>query len=118
MIGEYGESLLGLALFGSVATGRWSRDGSIDMPVVREGWDRKKAWERVDELDALKRKLAASAEYAEAVKRGYRPVIQNVPLAPEDLTKMSTFLLDVAFEGIFLFDKDGTMARFINAANE
>ena len=116
LLKEYGESLVGLVLFGSVATGRWAKDSDVDLLVVREGWERKRTWERADELGKLKLELASTAEYAEAVRRGHWPIIQNVPLAPGELSRMSAFLLDVAFDGIVLFDRDGTVARFLKAA--
>ena len=113
---SYGERLEGVVLFGSVATGRWAKDSDVDLLVVREGWERKRTWERADELGKLKLELASTAEYAEAVRRGHWPIIQNVPLAPGELSRMSAFLLDVAFDGIVLFDRDGTVARFLKAA--
>lgn len=115
---SYGERLEGIMIFGSVARGEWNENSDLDILLVVRGWEGMKVWERVSELGAVKGKLAATPEFREASREGFWPVIQHLPLSVEELKRFRTIYLDVVFDGLLLFDRDGLMKSFIDSNRE
>src|SRR2546426_11672396 len=112
---RYRDSLEGVVLFGSVAKGNWRKESDIDLLLVVKGWEERKAWERIDELYALKARLALSLEHSACVNQGFWPAIHHVPLSPEELKEFRTLYLDISFDGVILFDRDGVMKGFMDS---
>lgn len=111
----YKERLEGIMIFGSVARGDWNEYSDIDILVVVRGWERMRVWERISELGAIKDELARAPEFSGAVKEGFWPVIQHVPLDLEELGRFGTIYLDVVFDGLLLFDRGGLMKGFVDS---
>lgn len=101
---HFGERLLGLLVFGSLARGTWTRDSDIDLLLVVEGW-REPLWERLRELWPLRNLLRRTPEYREGLRRGYVPVLQHYPLDREEARRLHRIYLDAAVEGIILYER-------------
>lgn len=114
----FGDRLVSVVLFGSVARGDWGRDSDIDLLVVAEGWEGKAAWERLRELRKAERGLEASPEYLRVVEAGYTPVIQPYLLSKSEARKFHTIYLDLALEGIVLYDRESYMSSIIRSVRQ
>jgi DNA-binding transcriptional ArsR family regulator len=113
--GLYGERLLGVALFGSVARGDWRRESDIDLLVVVDGWESKGDRSRVEELTAVKGRLTKCGSHAEAMRNGFVPAIHELPLAQSELQLFRTVYFDIALDGIVLLDRRREMRQFIES---
>jgi hypothetical protein len=103
----FGQRLVGVMLFGSVAKGDWKINSDIDLLLVAEGWDGKPVWERLRELRPAERILETSSEYLKAAREGYIPVIQPYPLGVSEAKRFHRIYLDAALDGIILVDREG-----------
>ncbi len=112
---SYHARLEGVILFGSVAKGTWTTDSDIDLLVLVQGWEGKKVWERVSELSEVKAALAVTPEFSAAVKEGFWSVVQHIPFSLEELRSFRPIYLDIAFDGLLLFDRVGLMERFVDS---
>jgi len=109
----YDEKLEGVVLFGSVARGDWKRESDIDLLVVVDSWETIGDRARIDELSTLKGRLARCRSHAEAMRDGFVPAIHELPLAPAQLNEFRRVYLDIALDGILLFDRVGKLKEFI-----
>lgn len=116
--GRYRDRLEGVVLFGSVARGDWKRESDIDLLVVVQGWREIRDWERIEELSPLKNRLARRDSQAGAIQAGFYPAIHVLPLSPEEMQSFRPLYLDIATDGIVLFDKEGLMSRFVGSVRE
>ena len=114
----FGDRLVSVVLFGSIARGNWSKDSDIDLLVVAEGWESKPVWERLRELRKAEKGLEVSPEYLRAIEAGYTPVIQPYPLSKDEARKFHTFYLDLVLEGIVLYDKESFMAEVLRSVKQ
>ncbi|MDG6991423.1 MAG: nucleotidyltransferase domain-containing protein [Nitrososphaerota archaeon] len=110
---SYGERLEGVVLFGSVARGDWTKVSDIDLLVVVDGWESLGDRARLEELSAAKGRLAGYRSHAEAVRNGFAPAIHELPLVPAELREFRTVYLDIALDGIVLFDRTGKLKDFV-----
>jgi hypothetical protein len=106
----FGDDLVAIALFGSVARGEARPDSDLDLYVVTcrsiLGDPRLRAiWGRFD----------ASPEYQALVAAGYRPAPSPVLHTVEDLRRHSWILLDITHHGITLYDPASVLERELNA---
>jgi len=115
---KFGERLVGILLFGSIARGDWKKDSDIDLLLVIRGWKDKKVWERLRELSIAKEILRESREFHETLSNGYFPSIQHYALDPEEVQKFHSIYPDIAADGIILYDKEGFMDRLISSIRE
>lgn len=109
----YGGRLEGVILFGSVARGDWTKVSDIDLLVVVDGWEPLGDRARLGELSGVKGRLAGFRSHAEAVKSGFAPAVHELPLSPDELDEFRRIYLDIALDGIVLFDRVGKLKEFI-----
>jgi len=114
LLDNYGERLLGVAVFGSIARGDWDLDSDIDLLVVVEGWDDKPVWERVRELVRLRGELRRTEEYRSSLRLGYRAIIQHYPLGGGEALAFHRIYMDACVDGIVLYERD----RFLTGLME
>jgi predicted nucleotidyltransferase len=88
-LSTFGGRLRSVVLFGSVARGDWDEGSDIDLLLVIEGLP-KKVLDRDTEILPL--------------TRGLPHAITFVPYTPEELEETPPLLLDVAMDGILLYD--------------
>lgn len=96
-----------IVLFGSLARGEERSRSDIDLIVVSDEFpDSYSA--RLDLLRPVFQETRARDTYIQLSKRGYRFSFSAVPYRSEDLADTPPLLLDVAEDGVILYD-DGLM---------
>lgn len=95
----FGDRLVSVVLFGSVARGEAREDSDIDALVVADGF--------APRLSERRRPLLAAWEQVRA-ERGLAGAEWNlVTRTPAEAAHHSPLYLDIAEDGILLFDRDG-----------
>ncbi len=118
LIDHFGERLLGVALFGSIARGDWSRDSDIDILVVVDGWDSKPTWERTRELYSVREKLRETREYKIAVEAGYIPILQHYPLGSREALTFHRIYLDIVLDGKIIYERNNYISKIVDLVRE
>ena len=118
LLQHFGERLMGVLLYGSIARGDWDRDSDIDVLVVVRGWEEKHGWDRTVELVALENRLAETEEYKRAVERGYWPVFSEYPLGAEEARRSQRVYIDACVDGIILFERERFLSRIMGQFRE
>lgn len=114
---HFGERLLGVLLFGSVARGDWTKDSDIDLLVFVDRWDAK-TWDRSSELLELRKLLRQTPEYSDSVEAGFVPTIQHYPLNREESILDHRIYPDIVLDGIILHEKDRFITQLIGNLRE
>ncbi len=115
LLDYFGEKLLGIVLFGSIARGDWDIDSDIDILVVVEGWDSKPMWERIRELYGIREKLRETREYRAAVEAGYIPILQHYPLGGREALRFHKIYLDIVLDGIVIYERGGYISGIMDS---
>jgi len=118
LIDTFGERLVSIMLFGSIARGDWNYDSDIDILIIAKGWEDKPVWSRIREVRKVKERLEVSPEYSEALKAGYHPIIQNYTLSVEEARKFNRIYLDAVIDGIILYDRDEFLSRILQSVRK
>ncbi len=114
---HFGERLLGVLLFGSIARGDWTKDSDIDLLVVVDRWDLK-TWSRSSKLLGLGKMLRKTREYTDSVGAGFMPTIQHHPLSSEEESLNHRIYIDIVLDGITIYEKDAYITRLIGNLRE
>ncbi|MGD9896706.1 MAG: nucleotidyltransferase domain-containing protein [Candidatus Methylacidiphilaceae bacterium] len=107
----YGEDLLGLLLFGSVARGNARVDSDLDLLVIAERLPPR----RQARFDALSGEAIRPLEEAREALflRGYPADIAWIFRTPEELRQGAPFFLDLPEEAQILFERNGFVSDFL-----
>jgi predicted nucleotidyltransferase len=101
------ESVLGILIFGSVARGTYNKYSDIDLLIVVKGSSR----EYIKLVhDAVQK---ANPFFDDLSKKGIYNYITPLVLGTDDLSNFSPLYASFAEEGITIFDRDGTIGRFL-----
>jgi predicted nucleotidyltransferase/DNA-binding HxlR family transcriptional regulator len=111
----FGDRLVSIMLFGSVARGDWDANSDIDILIIADGWEGKPIWDRVREVGRVKARLSESLEYLDALKAGYHPIIQNYTLSVEEAKRFNRVYLDALIDGIILYDRDEFLSGILQS---
>lgn len=103
----YGDRLVAVALFGSVARGTAHVGSDLDVLVVVDGLPRGHR-ERLATFDEVERRLAAALAVLE--RSGVPLEISPVLRTPEDLAVASPLMLDLTEDAVILADPRGVLA--------
>jgi predicted nucleotidyltransferase len=110
-VARYGERLLSLAVYGSVARGTQRFDSDLDcLLVVRDlpaGRTR-----RLEEFAAVEARLAPTL--AALAERGITTDISPVLKTPEELERGSLLFLDLTEDARIVYDRGEILARFLS----
>lgn len=103
---RFGDQLLGVALFGSLARGEANFPGSdIDLLLILQGVEGLSFGKRIDLLMAEEDKLAETSEYRAFLQAvSWPPSIQEHVLTPDELERHPPLLLDLTTDAIILYD--------------
>lgn len=102
----FGERLLSIAVFGSVARGEALFPKSdIDILIVMEGVENLSFGQRMKLTLDIEEKLSRTKEYAKFKDDfGIRPNFQEIIFAPDELRVHPPILLDLTTDSIILYD--------------
>ncbi len=106
---RFGENLVSIVLFGSVASGSARRDSDMDVCLVIRGLP-KSRFQRNRLISPLLWDLKATSPYQEMRRQGYFPEVSPILYTPEEVKDTKPIFLDMVEEGEILRD-DGTMRR-------
>jgi predicted nucleotidyltransferase len=106
----YGERLVSLVLFGSVARRRMRPDSDIDLLIVAEPLPAGRM-ARVREFDAVEAALAGDLEAAG--RAGVHTCLSPVFKTTAEVERGSPLFLDMTLEACILYDRDGFFARYL-----
>ncbi|BDR93463.1 nucleotidyltransferase domain-containing protein [Vulcanisaeta souniana] len=119
LIRLYGDNLVSLVIYGSVARGNQRKDSDIDMLVIFEKLpkpmsDRIKIFERAeDEVQSL---------LDELLDKGYAITLSPLIKTREEAKRFSPLYLDMTEDAVIVYDKDGffeeVLTRIINRLRE
>ncbi len=103
---RFGDQLLGIALFGSLARGEANFPGSdIDLLIILEGVQSLSFGKRIDLLLAEEDKLEETSEYRAFLQAfSWPPSFQEHVLTPAELARHPPLLLDLTTDAIILYD--------------
>lgn len=95
IIAYYGERLVSVVIYGSLATGRATSESDIDMLLIVEGLHKRKM-KRIEEfIDNVEEKIEHIPHYIS-------PIIKT----PEEASHGSPLFLDMVYDSIILYDRD------------
>lgn len=106
----YGERLVSLAVFGSVARGTEGPDSDVDLLIVADPLPRGRM-PRVREFHSIDRALAPHLEAAAG--RGIRTRLSPIFKTPEEVARGSLLFLDMTDQARILVDRDGFLASYL-----
>ncbi|MGC8673942.1 MAG: nucleotidyltransferase domain-containing protein [Thermoprotei archaeon] len=102
---RFGDDLISVVIFGSVARGDSRKDSDLDVLIVARGLpegklDRSKLFDEVEK--GLGDELAATAS-----SKGYSVAISPIIKTPEEAAGFSPLYMDLTQDALILYDKDG-----------
>lgn len=102
----YGDRLVAVAIFGSVARRTARPDSDLDLYVVVEGLPRSHR-ARLATFDPAEERLAADLDAL--AQQGIITELSPVLRTPEDLRTASPLMLDLTEDAVILFDRGGVL---------
>lgn len=101
----FGDDILSVALFGSVARGTAKKDSDIDLLIIHKevSYDSAKRF-----LD-LQFEMEDKEAYKELRNRGFYPCLSPIFMTSDELSIKPLILLDIMDHGIILKDEEGVL---------
>lgn len=113
---RFGEDLITVVLFGSVARGTATDESDIDLLVVAQGLPGR-FMERTPISVAIRQQVEpALARLAD--RTGWQPYLSTIYLAPPEAADFRRIYLDMVDEAVVLFDRGGFFARVLEGVRE
>ncbi len=106
--GVYGDRLVSVVLYGSVARGTMREDSDIDLLIVARDLPRGRL-NRVKEFDAVE--AAVAREMEQAHHQGVHTELSPILKTPDEVMRGSPLFLDMVEDARILYDRDGFFAR-------
>ena len=114
---EFGESLLSVLIFGSVARGRAAASSDIDVLVVSSDFPKSLSG-RMERLTNVLTELDRTETFKAMRAKGMNTWIQFHPLRPEEAKLHRPIYLDMVEDSIALHDKDNFMTNVLAGLRE
>jgi len=104
-----GDRLRSVCLFGSVARGEDKAASDVDLLVVADGLSEDVGL-RHRETNEARMKIRGTDAYRRLKSGGVGCLISEVFLTPEEVERHPPILLDIAEDGVILYDKEGFLS--------
>lgn len=104
----YGDRLVSIVLYGSVARGVMRHDSDVDLLVVARDLPHGRL-KRVEEFEAVE--AAVAEEFQCVASRGIHTTLSAVFKTPEEVLGGSPLFLDMVEDGRVLYDENGFFAQ-------
>ncbi len=112
---RWGERLVSLVVFGSVARGEAGPGSDIDLLVVVEGLPRSR-FRRQDEFMEVEETLEDVIDRLRSL--GLNPDFSPILKTPEEAARFSPLYLDMVEDAVILYDRDGFFEGVLNRLRE
>ena len=100
---KYGDRLVSVVLFGSVARGEARKDSDIDLLIIVDGLPKSRL-KRQEEFLEVEKDVPLIEQMQE---KGHLIEISPVLKTPEEILRFPPLLLDIVEDGIILYDRNG-----------
>ena len=107
----YGDNLVTLAIFGSVARGTMRLDSDIDLFICASNLPDGR-WHRVDDFEVLESRLEPA--FAALRQQGITPVLSPIIKTPAETELGSVLFIDMTEDVIILFDKESYFRKYLD----
>lgn len=107
LVGEFGDRVVSVLVFGSVARETARADSDIDLCVVIRDLPASR-YQRHQLLAQVLAALRSGRAYCDAIQRGYTPDFSILLYTPDEVKDTKPIFLDMVEEAVFILD-DGTM---------
>mgnify|MGYP001593028588 CR=1 FL=1 len=111
----YGDRLVSLAVFGSVARGAMRADSDVDLLLVADPLPAGRM-ARMDEFAAVEKRVAPALDAATA--RGIRTILSPAFRTTEELRRGGLLFLDLVAEARILDDREATLRGYLDELGE
>ncbi len=110
---HFGDRLVSLLVFGSVARGNARPESDVDVCLVLRDLPRSR-YHRHQILSPILAQLRRGPSYNDLVERGYAPDISALLYTPEEIKETKPIFLDMVEEGEMILD-DGTLRNKLDS---
>ncbi len=107
---RFGEDLVSVVLYGSVASGRARKDSDIDLLIVAKGLPRGSLKRQEAFMEAEK---ALEKPLEDLWGQGYHVDFSPILRTPEEASKLSPLYLDMAENAIILYDRKNFFRKLL-----
>jgi predicted nucleotidyltransferase len=114
---HFGDRLVSICFFGSVARGEASPDSDVDVLAIAERLPKDYGL-RVRDTNRIHESLRKEQAYRRLRSEGRSAFISDVYLTPEEARSHPPILLDVADHGVIVYDKEGFLAGVLEDIRE
>jgi len=108
--GRFGDDLISVVVYGSVARGEAKRDSDVDLLIVARNLPRSR-FARQDLFIEVEEKLEEILKRLE--EEGYRVDFSPILLTPEEAARIRPLYLDMVEDAVVLYDKGGFFASVL-----
>ena len=106
----FGENLVSLVVFGSVARGDYRRDSDIDLLLVVKNLP-KGRFRRVELFEKAEEKL--ERDLSTLFDKGYYISFSPIIKTPEEASKISPLYLDMIEDAVIVYDRNGFFEKIL-----
>jgi len=108
---RFGDKLISLVVYGSVARGEFRRDSDLDILVIIEGLP-KRRFKRQDLFMEVEKEIEQLIE--DLWNEGYYISISPLLRTPEEASRLTPIYLDMVEDAIILYDRDSFFENILN----
>ena len=116
---RFGDDLISIAVYGSVARGDYRNDSDIDLLIIARNLPFS-ITERIKIFDSIETLL--EEDIMELYSKGYYISFSPIMKTPEEAKRFSPIYMDMTEDAIIIYDKDNfssnILAKFKNKLNE
>jgi len=111
---EFGEDLVSIVLFGSVARGEETDESDADLLIVSRSFP-ESLTDRMDRLTKILIELEKTQQHKKMREKGINTWIQFHPLRTEEAKLHRPIYLDMVEDGIIIYDKEGFIKKILSS---